>query len=125
MADSNLMRRDTRKHVRATLELAVVVSAGDGRNRSVVRFDAADVSGGGAFLRSELLLEVGEIVTLEFDLPGARHVRVRGRIVRVSRGEQEARGPGETERGRDRFPGMGVEFLDLAPEDRAAIEEQL
>ena len=159
----NPVRRDTRKHARATLELPVVVSDAANRVAGGIRFASADVSGGGAFLRSDLLFEVGEILTLEFDLPGGRHVRARGRVVRVSRGEgnaeeqhrgegnpggqgdqaslvdqggqasspgsqdtKDSKGNGVTRaRSRDRFPGMGVEFVDLAPEDRAAIEEKL
>jgi uncharacterized protein (TIGR02266 family) len=110
----NPIRRDTRKHARSTLEVPVVVSDTTNRVRGGIRFASADVSAGGAFLRSDLLFEIGELLTLEFDLPGGRHVRVRGRVVRVSR-----------DGGKDKFPGMGVEFVDLPAEDRAAIEERL
>ena len=34
----------------------------------------------------------------------------QGRVVRVARGGAK-----------DRFPGMGLEFIDLSPDDRAAI----
>ena len=64
----------------------------------------------GAFLRSDLLFEVGEMLVMEFDLPGGRHIRTQGRVVRVARGGAK-----------DRFPGMGLEFIDLSPDDRAAI----
>jgi hypothetical protein len=137
----NPVRRDTRKHARATLELPVVVSDAANRVSGGIRFASADVSGGGAFLRSDLLFEVGEILTLEFDLPGGRHVRARGRVVRVSRGQhpqqdeatepkEQGADPAETNgkprrSSRDRFAGMGVEFVDLSPEDRAAIEAGL
>jgi hypothetical protein len=47
---------------------------------------------------------------LEFDLPGGYKIRADGRVVRVARGGQK-----------DRYPGMGLEFLDLSPDDRAAI----
>jgi hypothetical protein len=93
----------------------VIVHDAAGGPQRPIRFASADVSTGGAFLRSELLLEIGELLTLEFDLPGGRHVRARGRVVRVSSGS----GP------RDQHPGMGVEFVDLAPEDHAAIQERL
>jgi hypothetical protein len=106
----NPVRRDTRKHGRASLELAVLVRDALSRARGSIRFESADVSGGGAFLRSDLLFEIGELLTVEFDLPGGPHVCARGRVVRVSYGGA---------------PGMGVEFVDLAPEDRAAIEERL
>jgi hypothetical protein len=117
----NPVRRDTRKHARATMELPVVVSDTSQRVKGAIRFASADVSGGGAFLRSDVLFEIGEMLTVEFDLPSGRHVRTRGRVVRVTRGAQ---GAGEAP-ARDRHPGMGVEFIDLSAEDRAAIEERL
>jgi hypothetical protein len=126
----NPVRRDTRKHARATLELPVIVSDAANRVHGAIRFASADVSGGGAFLRSDMLFEIGELLTLEFDLPGGRHVRARGRVVRVSRGAgQTGRGRDDDAhrdpRDRDRYPGMGVEFVDLDPADRTAIEERL
>ena len=80
------------------------------RVRKPIRFSSGDISGGGAFLRSDLLFEVGEMLVMEFDLPGGRHIRTQGRVVRVARGGAK-----------DRFPGMGLEFIDLSPDDRAAI----
>jgi hypothetical protein len=121
----NHVRHDTRKHARATLELPVMVSDGANRVRGGIRFAAADVSGGGAFLRSDLLFEVGEMLTLEFDLPNGRHVRANGRVVRVSHGQVPDGDGGREAASRDRFAGMGVEFVDITPEDRAAIEERL
>ena len=102
--------RDTRKHPRAPLEVPVMVSDAARRVRKPIRFSSGDVSGGGAFLRSDLLFEVGEVLNLEFDLPGGHHIRAQSRVVRVARGGQK-----------DRYPGMGLEFLDLSPDDRAAI----
>jgi hypothetical protein len=106
--------RDARKHARAALELPVVVSDPAGRASGGIRFDSAAVATGGAFLRSDLLFEVGERLTLQFQLPqGGPTVRIGGRVTRVSRGQSRE------------VPGMGVEFIDLRPEDRAAIEERL
>jgi Tfp pilus assembly protein PilZ len=59
---------------------------------------------GGAFLRSDLLFEVGEILNLQIDLPPNRRISAVGRVVRVSRGTAQ-----------DRVPGMGIEFVDLSP----------
>jgi c-di-GMP-binding flagellar brake protein YcgR len=107
--------RDARKQARAVLELPVVVSDPAKRVTGGVRFDAADISTGGAFLRTDLLFEVGELLTLQFELPaGGGIIRTTGRITRVSRG-----------RSKDDVPGMGVEFVDLQPKDRAAIEQRL
>jgi Tfp pilus assembly protein PilZ len=108
------VRKDTRRHARGTLELPVSVSDAASQVRVGIRFNSADVSGGGAFLRSDLLFEVGEMLLLEFALPDGRAIRVRGRVVRASR-----------ESGNDRMPGMGVEFTDLSADDRDAIEAQL
>ena len=106
--------RDARKQARGVLELPVVVTDASHRGAGGVRFDAADVSAGGAFLRSDMLFEVGELLTLRFDLPqGGASIRTAGRVIRVSRGQSKE------------VPGMGVEFVDLQPADRAAIEERL
>jgi c-di-GMP-binding flagellar brake protein YcgR len=113
------VRKDTRKHARGSLELPVLVSDAASKARVGIRFDSADVSGGGAFLRSEMLLEVGEQLMLQFSLPNGRAIRVRGRVVRATR--ETASEPG----GKDHPSGMGVEFLDISAEDRAAIDAQL
>ena len=75
-----------------------------------IHLNSSNLSEGGAFLRSDLLFEVGEMLVMEFDLPGGRHIRTQGRVVRVARGGAK-----------DKFPGMGLEFIDLSPDDRAAI----
>jgi uncharacterized protein (TIGR02266 family) len=102
--------RDTRRHPRATIEVPMMVSDAAKRVRKPIRFASGDISGGGTFLRSDLLFEVGEMLLMEFDLPGGRHIRAQARVVRVARG-----GP------KDKYPGMGLEFVDLSPDDRAAI----
>lgn len=105
-----MTQRDTRKYPRRDLEVPVMVSDAARRVRKPIRFSSADVSGGGAFLRSDLLFEVGELLNVEFDLPGGRHIRAQSRVVRVARGGEK-----------DKYPGMGLEFLDLSPDDRAAL----
>jgi Tfp pilus assembly protein PilZ len=94
----------------------VLVSDAASKARVGIRFDSADVSGGGAFLRSDILFEVGEVLLLQFALPDGRQVRALGRVVRATR---------EVDQGRDRQAGMGVEFVDLSAEDRNAIDAQL
>ena len=113
------MRRDTRKHTRSSLAVPVYVSDAGSRARTGIRFDAADVSGGGAFLRSDMLFEVGELLVLQFSLPNGRVIRASGRVVRTT---GEVREPTD---GKERLSGMGIEFVDLADEDRAAIDAQL
>jgi uncharacterized protein (TIGR02266 family) len=94
----------------------VLVSDAASKARVGIRFDSADVSGGGAFLRSDMLFEVGEQLLLQFSLPNGRTIRARGRVVRATRDQDD---------NKERMPGMGVEFIDLSAEDRAAIDAQL
>jgi Tfp pilus assembly protein PilZ len=103
-----------RRHPRQSLELPVLVSDAANRVKAGIRFDAADLSAGGAFLRSDLLFEVGEILNLQIDLPSHGRIAAVGRVVRVSRGTPQ-----------DRAAGMGIEFIDLSPADRTAIEAVL
>lgn len=105
------VRRDMRRHSRRSVELPVLVSDAANRVKAGIRFDAADVSAGGAFLRSDLLFEVGEILNLAIELPPNRRISAVGRVVRVSRGTAQ-----------ERLAGMGIEFIDLSAADRAAIE---
>jgi len=110
--------RESRKQSRAVLELPIVASDPSSRVSGSILFESADVSTGGAFLRTDLLFEVGELLVLQFQLPRTEagdgpHIRTAGRVTRVSRGQAKE------------VPGMGVEFVDLRPEDRLAIEEHL
>ena len=108
------LRRDMRRHARQAVEIPVVVTDAENQIRAHMRFSVANLSKGGAFLRSDLLFEVGEVLELEIQLPGARRIRTRGKVVRVSRGS--ARGAPA---------GMGIEFLGLDAVDRAALESIL
>ena len=80
---------------------------------SSVDFASTDLSSGGAFLRADVLFEVGEVLLVEFRLPNGRQIKTQGRVVRVARGGQK-----------DRSSGMGIEFVDLSAEDRAAIDSR-
>jgi Tfp pilus assembly protein PilZ len=107
-------RRDQRKFDRRPAELPVTVRAAGNRVEAGIRLDSADVSEGGAFLRSDLLFEVGEVLQLEIPLPGGTLVKATGKVVRVSRS-----------RGKETVPGMGIEFTRLAMSDRRAIAASL
>ena len=106
--------RDTRKFRRASLEVSVLVTDAARKVRKPIRFSSTDVSCGGTFLRADVLFEVGEVLLIEFDLPGGRRIRAQSRVVRVARGVHK-----------DKFPGMGLEFLDLSTDDRAAIHARV
>ncbi len=105
------VRKDTRAYARRPVEIVVTLSDAAKRVRKPIRLSSVDLSGGGTFLRADVLFEVGEVLFIEFQLPDGHQIRAQGRVVRVSRGGQ-----------RERPPGMGIEFVDLSAEDRAAIE---
>lgn len=78
-------------------------------------FEGADLSVGGTFLQSDILLEQGETLQLEFRVPGmARLLRAQARIAWVRRFPKD----GEA-------AGMGVQFLAMSEEDSRALSEYL
>jgi len=102
-------RGEQRAHARRALELPVLVDEMGNRVRGLIRFEARDLSLGGAFVRCDLLFEEGELLELTFALPEGRPIRARARVVRVARVPTEAEA------------GMGVAFEHLAEPDRAAL----
>ncbi len=86
----------------------------DAANRvvAIIQFSTADMSIGGAFVRSQLLFEIGEVLSLQFELPDGHVIKAGGKVVRVSR-----------DTGDDVVPGMGVQFIDLSDADRDALQE--
>lgn len=90
-------------------ELELPVMAGDAEHRvhGTIRFDTRDLSLGGAFLRSDLLLEVGEQLELEVQLPGGPPLKTRAKVVRVNQTEAT--------------PGMGIAFSELSERDRDRV----
>ncbi len=94
-------RHDRRKEPRIPTDLWIEAEAGD----ELYFHRAANLSAGGAFFDKTIPAPLGQVVALRFTLPGSNHeVRCQGEI--VSSGAHA----------------MGVKFLDLRAEDRAAIE---
>lgn len=77
--------------------------------------EGADLSAGGAFIKSDVLLEDGELLFLEFHLPG--QARLFHAQAKVAWSRKDPRG--------DQFAGMGLEFLEMSDEDRGALENAL
>ncbi len=105
-------RGNLRKHARSAIDLPVSVSDAENRVDGQIEFDTQDVSVGGAFIRSDLLFEIGEHLGLSISLPSGRQIRAVGRVVRVARdtGDDGA------------APGMGIQFVSLSDEDREALQ---
>ncbi len=103
------LRRFVRKPVAAQLRCRGSMGPGH------LFFDTQDLSVGGAFLRADLLLEQGEELEVDFELPGlGRPFHTRARVAWVRRADTERVAPG-----------MGIEFLDLDPKDREALADFL
>ncbi len=101
---------DKRQHERRAVELPITVSDAANRVVAIIQFSTQDLSIGGAFVRSQLLFEIGEVLSLQFTLPDGRAIRASGKVVRVAR-----------DTGDDVIPGMGIQFVDLADADRDAL----
>lgn len=103
------MQADQRRHPRRPLQ--VLLRGRDAEGVGNLVFEASDLSAGGVFLASDFLLDPGDGLTLEFQVPGdARVLKVQARVVWVRRF------PTGGERA-----GMGVEFVRVADPDRDAL----
>ncbi|HEY0706093.1 MAG TPA: PilZ domain-containing protein [Polyangia bacterium] len=108
-------RKNQRKFDRKPAELPVIVRAAGTKVQAGIHLDSLDVSEGGAFLRSQLLFEVGQVLQLEIPLPSGQTVKATGKVVRVNRPRN----------GDEGVAGMGIEFTRLAMNDRRAIATSL
>lgn len=86
--------------------------AGGTDGLGALQLSGADLSAGGAFLVSDLLLEPGETLSLEFQIAGRpTPVQAKARVAWVRRFP-----------GADQSPGMGIEFARLEKDERAALD---
>ena len=107
-------KRDQRLHSRCKIELPVAVGDANNPVAGTICFDTQDLSLGGAFLRSELLLEVDEQLELSFDLPNGTRISTVGRVVHVVR-----------DTGANSIPGMGIAFANFSERDLEAVRALL
>ena len=89
-------------------------SARDSSGAGTLTFTSADVSSGGAFLKSDLLLEQGEGLSLHFEVPGVGPMTAQAKVAWVRRFPESGQAAG-----------MGVQFLSLEDTERAAIARWL
>jgi hypothetical protein len=90
------------------VQLPVTISDATNRVSGSILFDTQDISVGGAFIRSDLLFEVGEELGVAMTLPTGHVVNARAKVVRVAR-----------DSGDD--AGMGIQFVQLSEADREAV----
>lgn len=103
------MSAEQRRFERKSLN--VQIHARDSQGVGQLVFETADLSKGGTFLKSDLLLEPGEALSLEFAVLQGRVIRAQARVAWVRRFPQ----PREA-------AGMGVEFVSMPETDREALE---
>jgi uncharacterized protein (TIGR02266 family) len=107
------MDANKRRHERKPLR--VVFHSDDAEGAGKLTFEGSDLSTGGTFLLTDLLLEKDERLTLELKLPDEeRSLKVQARVAWVRRFPKD----GEA-------AGMGIEFLSMNPEERALLERYL
>ena len=105
-----LTPEDKRRHARRTLSVEFRAGGTDGLG--ALELSGADLSAGGAFLVSDLLLEPGESLSLEFQIAGRpRPAQAQARVAWVRRFP-----------GPDQPAGMGIEFVRLDKDERAALD---
>ena len=104
-----LTHENKRRHARRTLSVEFRAGGLDGLGS--LELSGADLSAGGAFLVSDLLLEPGETLSLEFEIAGRGPVQAQARVAWVRRFP----GPEEP-------AGMGIEFVRLGKDERAALD---
>jgi uncharacterized protein (TIGR02266 family) len=102
------MSADQRRFERKTLN--VLFKARDGQGVGQLLFESADLSPGGTFLKSDLLLEQGEALSVEFTVLEGRVIRAQARVAWVRRFPQA-----------QEVAGMGVEFVSMPEADREAL----
>jgi hypothetical protein len=106
--------RNVRRYDRKDALIPVIVRAAGNKIQAGVRLDTADLSEGGLFLRSDLLFEVGEDLSIEIPLSDGKITVARGRVAWVTRGS-----------GKKATAGMGIEFAKLSAHDRRALTDSL
>jgi uncharacterized protein (TIGR02266 family) len=92
--------------VRAPIKIPVAYGAVE----ALLSEFASNINEGGMFIETDSPAELDELVQLQFSFPGIEGViRVGGRVAWISDGKDETP------------PGMGIEFHELEPETREAI----
>lgn len=85
-----------------------------------IKFDTANLSEGGIFVKSSLLWKPGQNFNLSFTLPGSdREIKVKGV---VARSDDKYSLFSEND---SSIPGMGIKFVGLLDEDRKTIHDFL
>lgn len=75
-----------------------------------------NISRGGLFIATHDVLDIGQEVELLFQLPSGTTLHTHGQVTWIRRFDPDKP---------DKFPGMGVKFIDLSPEESAYVRDFL
>jgi hypothetical protein len=114
MTDAHVVGDMRQQHSRPAAELPAVVSDAVNKVAAGFRLSDAGVVGADAFLRADLLFEVGETLELRIELPGGGPLVARGRVLRIERGSAS-----------EPLTGMAIALVDLSASNRATLEAAL
>ncbi|MBC7794890.1 MAG: PilZ domain-containing protein [Clostridia bacterium] len=103
-------RNTERQHPRRAITLDIHAFPSENDARLELIFESLDLSIGGIFFRSDLLLELGDQLDVVIPLPDGYRVKARGKIVWVTR---DAKMKGNA--------GMGLEFTTILEADRERL----
>lgn len=115
----NLRRNQLRQYVRVEINLPLKfrllttdnIDKSEVRRGEVVEVKMSDISGGGMSFLCERSLRVGDLISLNFDLPNAKYVGIASKVLRISLQEGKAK----------TFFKHHVQFRDLEPRRRDDI----
>jgi len=103
-----------RRYSRLACRVSVALTESEGSGHLI--FPTGNLSLGGVFLESDLLLEVGSVVSLAFRLPNSKNTTsAEAVVVRVA--DEDSLGRSQ--------PGMGLEFTRMSAGDRTLLEQYL
>jgi uncharacterized protein (TIGR02266 family) len=112
MAEAPAAKKPQRASARVKMQAAVDFNSDDNFYAGF----SANISDGGLFVATVNLLPLGTEVDLSFTLPSGQRIEAKGKVSWVR--EVNDKIP-------DSFPGMGVQFIGLAPAAHAAIGQFL
>lgn len=100
---------DKRKFQRVPVKVNFHVDDAETNETGQLFFASKNVSLGGAFLTSDLLLEKGTLIRVRFQLPGEELIEASAEVVWV--GDDE-----------DADSGMGISFVNISQADSLTID---
>lgn len=113
-----MMGRDNRSFRRAPISLKITLSeSGDDYS---IKFDTANLSEGGIFVKSSILWEPDQKFDLVFTLPNSeKEIVAKGKVAR-SEDKYDLFATAERD---SSVPGMGIQFTEISEEDKQIIRD--